>query len=392
MRVILQEPTIRSILKRDRESRLVSEGNLLIEKSGGGDRQPVGAVVLYEDIHPAVCSNFVARVELAEGMDPSFWRYVHAAAYAVRLTVASIKQTSGIQNLDQASYFNERAAFPTRNEQSAIASFLDHETSKIDALVAEQERLIALLKEKRQAVISQTVTKGLDPNVPVKDSRVKWIGHIPCDWMPMRIKNAVSHVVDCLHTTPTYDGDLCFPAVRTADVDRGRLHLSNALMVSKEVYEDRIQRLRPEGNDILYSREGERFGMAALVPLGVDICLGQRMMMFRARPEFNPAYLMWVLNSDSVYQQVLADLAGATSPHVNISDVINFFFAAPPKDEQQRIAQRIEIMIQGVDELTAEAERAITLLRERRAALITAAVTGKIDVRDSAVAAQDVAA
>lgn len=143
---------------------------------------------------------------------------------------------------------------PPRDEQLAIAAFLDRETGKIDALVAEQERLIALLKEKRQAVISQAVTKGLDPNPPMKDSGVEWLGQIPSSWGVTRIKHAVSHVVDCLHTTPTYDGDLEFPAVRTADLDRGRLNLDRALLVSREIYEERTQRLRPVERDILYSR------------------------------------------------------------------------------------------------------------------------------------------
>jgi type I restriction enzyme S subunit len=270
---------------------------------------------------------------------------------------------------------------PPSREQSAIAAFLDQETGKIDALVAEQERLIALLKEKRQAVISQAVTKGLNPNAPMKDSGVEWIGQMPASWCVTRIKHAVSHVVDCLHTTPTYDGDLSFPAVRTADLDRGRLHLDRALLVSREVYEDRIQRLRPIERDILYSREGERFGMAALVPPSVDLCLGQRMMMFRALQDFDAGYLMWVLNSDTVYQQVLADLAGATSPHVNIGDIVNFAIPAPSLADQQGIAEHIFRIVHGIDTLVAEAERTSALLRERRAALISATVTGKIDVR-----------
>jgi len=122
--------------------------------------------VRLNDPKPSVCSNFVARVEVAAGMDVSFWRYFHAAAYSVRLNTRSIKQTSGIQNLDQQQYFDERAAFPRHDEQTAIAAFLDRETGKIDELVAEQRRLIELLKEKRQAVISHAVTKGLNPTPP----------------------------------------------------------------------------------------------------------------------------------------------------------------------------------------------------------------------------------
>jgi type I restriction enzyme S subunit len=270
---------------------------------------------------------------------------------------------------------------PPSSEQLAIAAFLDHETAKIDALVEEQRQLVALLKDKRQAVISHAVTKGLDLSVPIKDSGIEWLGQIPAHWVRKRIKHVVTHIVDCLHTTPTYEGELAYPAIRTADVERGRLVLQDARLVSREIYEERIQRLKPEAGDILYSREGERFGMAALVPCDVELCLGQRMMMFRASPGICPDYVMWVLNSDSVYKQVVAGLMGATSPHVNISDIRNFAIPIPPIDEQIAIAREIDSRVSRLDDLTREAEAGITLLQERRAALISAAVTGKIDVQ-----------
>jgi type I restriction enzyme S subunit len=163
LRVALNEPTIRNVSASERVGRVLRQGDLLLEKSGGGEGQPVGCVVLYNDPKPAVCSNFVAKIEVATGMDSSFWRYLHAAAYAIRLNTRSIKQTSEIQNLDQQQYLDEIAAFPSEAEQTSIAAFLDLETAKIDALVAEQRRLIELLKEKRQAVISHAVTKGLNP-------------------------------------------------------------------------------------------------------------------------------------------------------------------------------------------------------------------------------------
>jgi len=155
-------PTIRNVSDRDIEQRSLRNGDLLIEKSGGGELQPVGAVVLYTGTAPSVCSNFVARMRLKRDLSPSFWRYVHHAAYSVRLNTKSIKQTSGIQNIDQQKYLDESAAYPPLGEQLAIASFLDRETAKIDALIAEQQRLIELLHEKRQAVISAAVTGQID--------------------------------------------------------------------------------------------------------------------------------------------------------------------------------------------------------------------------------------
>ena len=162
LRVELDSPTVRNVTAKERQGRVLARGDLLLEKSGGGDLQPVGCVVLYDDPQPAVCSNFVARMELAADMVPSFWRYLHTAAYSVRLNTKSIKQTSGIQNLDQQAYLDEAAVFPPSDEQAHIAAFLDRETAKIDTLTAEAQRAIDLLQERRTALISAAVTGQID--------------------------------------------------------------------------------------------------------------------------------------------------------------------------------------------------------------------------------------
>ena len=162
LRVELDEPTIRNVPKKNRDGRLLHQGNLLLEKSGGGETQPVGCVVLFDDPTPAVCSNFVARIAIADEMDSSFWRYVHAAAYAVRLNTRSIKQVTGIQNLDSSKYFDERVACPSPTEQTAIADFLDRETAKIDDLATKTQHTINLLQERRAALITTAVTGQID--------------------------------------------------------------------------------------------------------------------------------------------------------------------------------------------------------------------------------------
>ena len=162
LQVELVDPTIRSVSEKKRRGRVLRCGDLLIEKSGGGDKQPVGCVVLYCDERPAVCSNFVARVRVASNMDASFWRYVHAAAYAIRLNTKSIKQSTGIQNLDDHQYFDERAAFPPFAEQVAISDFLDRETSRMDLLISNARDSIDLLRERRAALITNAVTGKID--------------------------------------------------------------------------------------------------------------------------------------------------------------------------------------------------------------------------------------
>lgn len=270
---------------------------------------------------------------------------------------------------------------PPPAEQTAIAAFLNRETAKIDALVAEQRRLVELLKEKRKAVISHAVTKGLNPDAPVKDSGIEWLGEVPAHWGSSRLKHATSRIVDCPHETPTLDEDGDYFTIRTADIDEGEIFPEQMRRVDEDEYQNRIRREALFRDDIVYSREGGRWGHAALVPEDGQFCLGQRMMQFRANEQFVPEYLMWHLNAKNVYVQGDLDTVGAASPHVNVWTICNYRIAAPPIEEQQKIARFLDRTVRVINDLTAEAQRAIDLLQERRTAIISAAVTGQIDVR-----------
>lgn len=270
---------------------------------------------------------------------------------------------------------------PSKTEQSAIAGFLDREVSKIDSLIAEQEKLGVLLAEKRRATISHAVTRGLDPDAPMKDSGVVWLGEIPKHWSVTRLKHLMSSIVDCPHETPVYDDDGVHKVIRTADIAEGKLFTSDMYRVNALEYLNRIRRQPLKTADIVYGREGERWGFAALVPSDNVFCLGQRMMQFRSLETACAPYLMWALNAVSTYRQGQMDTVGATSPHVNIGTIRNYTLANPPMSEQRSISAFLEAETGRLDTLEAESERAISLLKERRSALITAAVTGQIDVR-----------
>lgn len=157
-----RDVTFREILPSERVGRLLRRGDLLLEKSGGGEKSPVGFVVLFDREEPAVTSNFVARLTLRDGMDSRFWTYFHGFYYERRLTARSVKQSTGIQNLDQSSYFNEPAVFPSTAEQSKIADYLDRETAELDAAIADAREAIALSRERRAALISAAVTGKID--------------------------------------------------------------------------------------------------------------------------------------------------------------------------------------------------------------------------------------
>ncbi|MFM9962097.1 MAG: restriction endonuclease subunit S [Planctomycetaceae bacterium] len=381
LRVELDEPTMRNVSASERVGRVLRQGDLLLEKSGGGEGQPVGCVVLYDDPKAAVCSNFVAKVEVAPGMNSSFWRYLHAAAYSVRLNTRSIKQTSGIQNLDQQQYLDEIAAFPSEIEQTKIASFLDRETSKIDGLVGEQRRLMELLKEKRQAVISHAVTKGLNPHAPLKPSGIEWLGDVPEHWRLIRLRHACSHIFLGLTTTVDYVDEGGVPLVRALNINGGVLDLSEVKFISETQHRSLTKRNRAIRGDVLLSKSGS-IGTAAVVDSDVEFSIYESIFALRARPELlTSRYLLQLLRSQACLSQYSASLVGMGVGHLNMSDIVEVWAALPPLDEQEQIAKVIEDQTARFDALTAEAERGIELLQERRTALISAAVTGQIDVR-----------
>ena len=161
-RVVDKPPTLRAVDEAQRNGRLLRKGDLLIEKSGGGDKQLVGCVVLFDHDFASVCSNFVARMQISSQHVPQFWCYVHAALYIGRLSYPAIKQTTGIQNLDSAAYLDTLVGIPPTKEQRAIAGFLDRETTEIDALITKIETVTKRLQEYRAALITAAVTGKID--------------------------------------------------------------------------------------------------------------------------------------------------------------------------------------------------------------------------------------
>ena len=150
--------TVRNISTKDYEGRKLSYCDLLLEKSGGGEKQPVGFVVLNTIQEKAVCSNFIAQLILAKDMFPSYWAYFHHVLYSARVNTRSIKQSTGIQNLDANLYFDELACYPPLSEQTAIANYLDEQTAHIDRLSDTVRQTIDRLQEYRSTLITQVVT------------------------------------------------------------------------------------------------------------------------------------------------------------------------------------------------------------------------------------------
>ena len=292
---------------------------------------------------------------------------------------AGVRSTLGPNDL-----LNLAILVPRCCEQATIVRFLDHVDRRIRRYIRAKRRLIALLKEQKQAIIHRAVTRGLDPDVRFRPSGVEWLGEVPEHWQVTRLKFVATRIVDCLHATPQYSDAGEFPAIRTADISPGQVRLNAARRIERSEYHRWTQRLEPAEDDILYSREGERFGIAACVPGGVRLCISQRMMVFRIDRRHHPSFVMWLLNSPQIYAQANQDVMGATAPHVNISTIRNYVFAVPGRSEQNEIVEHIQGTTGAVEPTIAAVHRDIDLVSEYRTRLIADVVTGKLDVREAA--------
>ena len=274
---------------------------------------------------------------------------------------------------------------PPISDQSAIANFLDHETARIDALIAEQQRLIELLREKRQAVISHAVTKGLNPAAPMKPSGIEWLGDIPAHWAVHRLKAVSPEITVGIVVEPSrFYVEQGVPALRSLNVRPHAVTQENLVFISPEGHALN-EKSRLNAGDLVAVRTGQP-GTTGIVPAELDGCNCIDLIIIRQpRPGHGSgAYLCWFLNSDSAIRQFSEGSGGAIQQHFNVGTAMNLIITVPPPDEQVIIATALSERTIKIDALTAEAQSAITLLQERRTALISAAVTGKIDVRSVA--------
>ena len=275
---------------------------------------------------------------------------------------------------------------PPIAEQAAIAAFLDRETAKIDALVAEQQNLIALLKEKRQALISHAVTKGLDPDVPMKDSGVAWLGEVPEYWTVLPIRQVAR--LESGHTPsrsrPDYWENCDVPWFTLADVWQIREGADYVFQTKESVSEvglaNSSARLLPAGTVIL-SRTAS-VGFSAII--GVPMATTQDFANWICGSRVIPKYLLHTFRAMRMEFERLK--YGSTHSTIYMPDIAAFRFALPPIAEQEAIIATVDRDTADIDELIAQSEATMTLLGERRTALISAAVTGKIDVRHLAAA------
>jgi type I restriction enzyme S subunit len=322
--------------------------------------------------------------------DARFLAYVFdSPAYRtqIRLGVKGVK----VFSITQEILKNTDLWLAPLPEQKQIAKFLDHETAKIDLLIAKQQALIALLKEKRQAVISHAVTKGLNPNAKMKDSGVEWLGQVPEEWKVIKLGITISKAT-LGGNHPAGEGEEGLPLIKMGNLGRGSIKLQKVENIPiREPYEE--EHLLSEGDFLFNTRNSlDLVGKVSIWRGELGKALyNSNILRVRFREDFvgSTAYMNHLFNSDLGLSLLRLVAKGTTSvAAIYYKELSALIFCLPPVAEQMEIAAYLDSKLGRFEGLINGAEAAVDLLQERRTALISAAVTGKIDVRDFAPEAE----
>lgn len=306
--------------------------------------------------------------------------------YALPIFIIENASTNiyGAKILNQELIKNSFLLAPSHGEAEKVANFLDHETAKIDNLIEKQQQLIELLKEKRQAVISHAVTKGLNPDVPMKNSGVEWLGEVPEHWIIAQLKfntlemqtgpfgsqlHAEDYVVDGI------------PLINPAHMNAGII-IPDPKVTVDEATQERLERHKLSEGEIIFSRRGE-LGRCAVVKKNNEgwLC-GTGSLKAKLTKKIIPDYAYTLISSEGVVSELTLESKGSTMANLNTETLGRIRLPVPPISEQEAILDYIKLISDKYDYLIRSADTAIRLMQERRTALISAAVTGKIDVRD----------
>lgn len=365
---------------------LLRPGDVLMNE--GGDFDKLGRGQVWDGaIDPCIHQNHVFAVR-PHGIEPEWLALVTSADCGRFFFMTRAKQSTNLASISSTNLLELPVPCPPPAERRAIMRFLDREAGKIDALVAEQERLIALLKEKRQAVISQAVTKGLDASAPMKDSGVGWLGQVPAHWEVTRLGRVTASKCD----GPFGSGlksehytEQGVRVIRLQNIRMGHFDDTDAAFIDEEYFRVSLPGHDVEQGDLLIAGLGDDrniVGRCCVAPEGIEPAMVKadcfRFRLFTQRAL--PAFMAMQLTSGSQFDAGMMS-SGSTRSRIPLSVMATRPVALPPLAEQQKIVEKIEARARDFNTLISEADRAIALLRERRAALISGAVTGKIDVR-----------
>lgn len=273
---------------------------------------------------------------------------------------------------------------PNKDEQKRIVSFLDTETARIDTLIAKQEKLIELLEEQRKSIISHAVTKGLNPNTPMKDSGVEWLGEVPNHWMTPSSKHLLEiPITDGPHETPNFVDD-GVPFISAEAISKGKIDFDKKRgYITPELNAIYSKKYSPKIEDIYMVKSGATTGKVAMVETTETFNIWSPLAVFRCnKNKVLPKFLLAVFNSSHFYDALVLNWSYGTQQNIGMGVLSNIEIPCPPLKEQAEIIQHLDVQNTKFDKLIDTQSQLIEKLKEYRSSIISHAVTGKIDIRE----------
>lgn len=391
---IVDQPALRQLSPSEKQSALLEEGDLVVTKSSGSSLHIGKTTLVTQEVAKLECcySNFMQRLRMKCSFLPRLAWYVMNNGIAREQLDLSSNSTTGLANLNGGMIGQLLLAIPPANEQKPLVKGLDRETTRIDALIAKKTRFIELLKEKRQALITHAVTKGLDPTVQMKGSGVEWIGEVPEHWITVQLgKLAIARCdgpfgsgLKSEHYQP--EG---VRVIRLQNIGWASFKNQDSAFIAHDHWFEVLgggHDVQP--GDLLVAGLGDEnnpLGRACVAPddLGDALvkadCYRFRINKSKAMPAFLALSLSATARAECGFMAT-----GATRDRLNLGLASARVVALPQVEEQAKIVESIDRATTRIDALIGKTQHSIDLLKERRSAFITAAVTGQIDLREEA--------
>ena len=381
-----EEPAKRKLSDHEIEKALLYEGDLLITKSSGSSLHIGKSVVVTSEVADKKCcfSNFMQRIRPKEGFASWYFYYFLNSSLARDQYNYLSTTTTGLSNLGSELISNILVPIPLPEEQTAIATYLDRKTAQIDDLIGKKRRLIELLNEEKQAIINQAVTKGLNPNVKMKDSDIPWIGKIPEHWEVNKLKYFIAKNDGGVWGEDNGDTYV----LRSTEITIDAKWNFNEEPAKRNLNEREIEKaLLYEGDLLITKSSGSALHIGKTVVVTKKVadmkcCFSNFMQRIRPKQKFSSWFFYYFLNS-SLAREQYNYLSTTTTGLSNLGSelISNILISIPLSEEQSAIADFLNRKTSQIDELIEKKQYEIVLLQEYRSALISEAVTGKIDVR-----------
>ena len=371
--------TYRNYEEKVIESLKLADGDILIEKSGGGEKTLVGRAVMFRGTLQAVFANFMERIRCRDFVRSRFLMYILAVLYQSGYIKNYIKQTTGIQNLDISSMFSKvYLALPPITVQDRITDYLDRKCSQIDAIIAQQQEVIEKLKAYKLSVITEAVTKGLNPDAPMKDSGVEWIGKIPEHWQVPKIKYlatiASGGTPDRSH--PEYwNGSINW--AKTGELQNNELYETEEKITEMALENSSAKVFSVDTILVAMYGQGKTRGMTALlkVPSATNqACAGITVYS----KDITVSYLWLFLMG--AYDAIREKANGSGQPNLSGVLIADFNVTLPPIEEQMNICKTVAMRLPHIDSIIKQKETIVDKLTAYKKSLIYEVVTGKKEV------------